>query len=59
MDFENARFVIVARLVRPGESTEVDTSLAVENPNPRYPQAYYDEKGEENPFANAYKWEIS
>ncbi|MBE6785473.1 MAG: sortase [Ruminococcaceae bacterium] len=58
-DFENARFVIVARLVRPGESTEVDTSLAVENPNPRYPQAYYDEKGEENPFANAYKWEIS
>lgn len=58
-DFENARFVIVARLVRPGESTEVDTSKAIENKAPRYPQAYYDKKGKENPFANAYKWEIS
>lgn len=58
-DFENGRFVIVARLVRPGESTEVDTSKAVENKNPRFPQAYYDEKGKENPFAEAYKWEIS
>ncbi len=58
-DFENARLVIVARLVRPGESTEVDTSKAVENKNPRFPQAYYDEKGKENPFADAYKWEIS
>lgn len=58
-DFENARFVIVARLVRPGESTEVDTSKAIENKNARYPQAYYDKKGKENPFANAYKWEIS
>ena len=58
-DFENARFVIVARLVRPGESSVVDTSLAVENKNPRYPQAYYDEKGLKNPYAEAYKWEIS
>lgn len=58
-DFEDARLVIVARLVRPGESTEVDTSRAVENKNPRFPQAYYDEKGKENPFANAYQWQIS
>ena len=58
-DFEDARLVVVARLVRPGESTEVDTSLAVENENPRFPQAYYDEKGIKNPFAEAYQWQIS
>lgn len=58
-DFENARFVVVARLVRPGESTDVDTSKALENNNPRFPQAYYDEIGKKNPFAEAYKWEIS
>ncbi|MGN0447066.1 MAG: class B sortase [Acutalibacteraceae bacterium] len=54
--FEDARLVVVARLVRPGESSEVNTSLAVENPNPRFPQAYYDEKGIENPYTDAYKW---
>lgn len=58
-DFENARLVVVARLVRPGESLEVDTSRAIENENPRFPQAYYDEEGKENPFKNAYKWQIS
>ena len=58
-DFEDARLVVVARLVRPGESTEVDTSKAVENNNPRFPQAYYSAKGMKNPYAEAYKWEIS
>ena len=58
-DFDDARLVVVARLVRPGESLEVDTSRAVENENPRFPQAYYDEEGKENPFKNAYKWQIS
>lgn len=58
-DFDNARLVVVARLVRPGESLEVDTSRAVENESPRFPQAYYDEEGKENPFKNAYKWQIS
>lgn len=58
-DFEDARLVVVARLVRPGENPEVDTSLAIENKNPRYPQAYYDKLGKKNPYANAYQWEIS
>ncbi|MBQ7860717.1 MAG: sortase [Clostridia bacterium] len=58
-DFDDARLVVVARLVRPGESLEVDTSRAVENENPRFPQAYYDEEGTKNPFATAYKWQIS
>ena len=57
--FEDSRLVVVGRLVRPGESSQVDTSKAVENSSPRFPQAYYDEYGRTNPYANAYKWEIS
>lgn len=55
-DFDEARFVVVARLVRGGESKEVDVSQARINVNPRYPQAYYDKKGVENPFKNGTKW---
>lgn len=55
-EFEDARFVVVARLVRPGESAEVDTSRAVVNSNPRYPQAYYTKKGKTNPYKNANRW---
>lgn len=58
-EFDNARFVVVARLVRDGESTEVDTSKATVNGNPRYPQAYYDAKKiKTNPYANASRWEV-
>lgn len=57
-EFEEARFVVVARLVRNGESSEVDVSMATVNPNPRYPQAYYDEEGMENPYKDAYRWEV-
>ncbi len=58
-DFDDGRLVIVARLVRPGENPDVDTSRAVKNENPRFPQAYYDKKGKKNPYADAYKWQIS
>lgn len=57
-EFENARFVVVARLVRPGESTNVNTDNAVVNSNPRYPQAYYDKKKLNNPYKNAVRWEV-
>lgn len=57
-EFEDARFVVVARLVRPGESTEVDTSKVAVNSNPRYPQAYYTAKKLTNPFYNASRWYI-
>lgn len=57
-EFDNARFVVVARLVRNGESTEVDTSKATVNPSPRYPQAYYDKKKLDNPYKDAYRWEV-
>lgn len=58
-EFEDARFVVVARLVRPGESTSVDTSKAVVNSNPRYPQAYYTAKKiKTNPYKNASQWQV-
>ncbi len=58
-EFEDARFVVVARLVRPGESASVDTSRAVVNSSPRYPQAYYDAKKiKTNPYKNASRWEV-
>ncbi len=55
-EFDDARFVVVARLVRAGESSTVDTSLATLNTNVRYPQAYYDENGGTNNYADAYRW---
>ena len=57
-EFTDARFVVIARLVRPGESTDVDTSRATVNSNPRYPQAWYNKKGKTNPYKNAFQWEI-
>lgn len=57
-EFNEARFVVVARLVRPGESETVDVSRAVVNSNPRYPQAYYDKKKQKNPYANASQWQV-
>lgn len=57
-EFEDARFVVVARLVRPGESTDVDVSRATVNPSPRYPQAYYSKKKLKNPYVNASRWEV-
>lgn len=55
-EFDDARFVVVARLVRPGEKATVDTSRAVVNSKPRYPQAYYSKKGMTNPYKNASQW---
>lgn len=57
-EFENARFVVVARMVRNGEVPEVDVSRATVNSNPRYPQAYYDKKKQDNPYKDAYRWEV-
>lgn len=51
------RLAVIGRLVRDGESTAVDTSLAQENTNVRYPQIWYDEHKMTNPYANAYQWE--
>lgn len=50
------RLAVVGRLVRPGESLTVDTSKAVKNNSIRYPQVWYDEHKQTNPFAGAYQW---
>lgn len=49
-DFENARFVVMARETRSGENETVDTSKASTNASPRYPKRWYDERGLEYPY---------
>lgn len=51
-DFYDARLAVVGRLVREGESPEVDTSLVKINESPKFPQAYYDATGKTNPYKN-------
>ncbi len=53
----NARFVVVARIVRPGESAEVDVSAAYDNPERRMPQAWYDRHNMTNPYKNYAIWD--
>ncbi len=54
-DFDEARLIILARMVRPGESTAV-SGRVYGNENPRYPQAYYDKLKLVNPYAEAEQW---
>ena len=51
-DFKDARLVVVGRLLREGEAAAIDTSLVQINENPKFPQAYYDKKGLDNPYAD-------
>ena len=51
-DFEDARLVVVGRLVRNGETPDVNTALAYANPEPKFPQAYYNAKRIDNPYRN-------
>lgn len=55
-DFNDARFVIVARLMEEGE--QVDVSAVAANPNPRYPAIWYSKKGIKNTFANDTNWYV-
>lgn len=55
-DFEEARLVVVARLIRDDESESIDKSLVKKNKAPRYPQAWYDLKGKENPYDSTDNW---
>ncbi len=52
----NVRFVVVGRLIRDGESEEVNTELVYKNSNPRMPQLWYDLRGLSNPFAGVPIW---
>ncbi len=55
-EFDNGRLAVVGRLIREGESEEVDTSKATVNPNPRYPQAWYDKNNQTNPYQTYANW---
>lgn len=48
-EFEEARLVVMARRVRDDETNIKDTSGAETNPNPLYPQIWYDKKGGKKP----------
>lgn len=55
-DFDNARLIVIARMVRPGESDEVNTSLATYKTTPvKYPSLYYDDP-QRNPYKDDEKW---
>ena len=53
---EEGRFVVVARLLREGESEAIDASGVHENPSVKFPQGYYDKYKLENPYKNDKKW---
>ncbi len=53
----NARFVVVARLVRDGESDEVNVDAAYENTERRMPQLWYDLNNLENPYKLYQIWD--
>ena len=52
----DARLVVLARAVRDGESAQVNVDNAYVNPNPKYPQLWYDKNNKSNPYINDEKW---
>ena len=55
-EFNDARLVILARMVRDGESEEVDVSLAKKKETPvKYPSSYYSNQSK-NPYKDDPKW---
>jgi len=56
-EIEEGRFVVVARLVRDGESEKADVNAATANSDIKFPQGYYDKKGEANPYKDDALWE--
>ena len=55
----DTRLVVIGRLLRSGESDDVNTSKAKENPNYRRPQVWYDYKGTSNPYSGSRSWKPS
>ena len=54
-EYDNARFVLLARLVREGEDTQVDVSQARNNPAPFYTQGYCQKFGlTQNPHDDSF-----
>lgn len=55
-DFDGARLVVVARLLREGESINTNSYVVTENMNPKYPQAWYVKNKKENTYADDARW---
>ena len=58
-EFKNFRTVIVARKLRDGESATVDTKKAALNPNPYFPDVYYERYGGSRPRLTTFKTEYN
>lgn len=54
-EFKDARLVVLARMVRPGESPTSHGSVKI-NENPRYPAKWYETKKQDNPYEDAERW---
>ncbi len=55
-EFTNARLLVIARMVRDGESVDVDTSKAsYKTTRIKYPASYYDNP-QKNPYKDDEKW---
>ena len=56
-NFDGSHFVVVARMVRPGENPNPDVGKAVVNNNPQYPAYYYEKKKRKpDPFSGIANW---
>lgn len=55
----DTRLVVIGRLLRSGESANVNTSKAKENSDYRRPQVWYDYKGISNPYSGSRSWKPS
>lgn len=54
-DFDQFRFVVVARRVREGETAKVDTSTAKMASNPVYPDCWYEAYGGKKPVLTSFE----
>lgn len=52
----DTRLVVVGRLLRDGESEEINPSLVKDNPDYRRPAFWYRSKGQQNPYADSPRW---
>lgn len=55
-EFNDARLVVMGRMLRENEEPTVDVNGASLNTAPRYPQGWYDAKSLDNPYKDAENW---
>ena len=53
------RLVVVGRLLRDGESAEIDPSLVKDHSDYRRPQVWYNRNGKTNPYKDSARWQPS